>query len=256
MIEITHAIARKVLTVVDAGLVSGVGNPVLGEMCVEAAVCFALGEKHGDQPTCVHPALRVFKIGLNDAGWSSPQSRANGLRRLALAQLGSNAAFDVSDFARRLAMMTVNKTVPRVLRIAAAMKLPPQNSQALEYAASKCEAAINLAAARDAARAASDAASDAARAASSYAASDAARAASDAARDAARAASDAASDAARDAARAASAASYAASSYAARYAANDKELATTAEDVVQILIAMDAPGCQWLDMAPLPVMEH
>ena len=54
------------------------------------------------------------------------------------------------------------------------------------------------------------------------------------------------------------AASYAASA-AARYAANaaandaasDNELATIAEDVVQILVAMDAPGCQWLDMAPL-----
>ncbi len=227
MIEITHAIARKVLTAVDAGLVSGVGKPILGEMCVEAAVCFALGEPHGDEPTCVHPALRAFKIVLNDAEWSSSEARAIGLRRLALAQLGSNAGFDANDFVRRLTMMTINTVIPRVLRIVAAMELPSQNSKALEEAAIKCEAAFDLNAASAASYAASYAAS-----AASYAASYAARdAASDAARDAARAASYAARDAAR--------------------AASDKELATVAEAVVQILIAMDAPGCQWLNMAPL-----
>jgi len=207
MVEITHAIARKVLTVVDAGLVKGVGNRKLGEMCVEAAVCFALGEKHGDEPTCVDPILRAFKIGLNDAEWSSTKARANGLRRLALAQLGSAGAFDATDFAHRLTMMTVNKIVPRVLRVAAAMKLPGKHSEALEQAAKACESAETSDAASYAARAASDAAS-----AASYAAS---------------AASDAAS------------------------AASDKELATVAEDVVQILIAMNVPGIQWLDMAPL-----
>ena len=246
MIEITHAIARKVLTVVDAGLVSGVGHPKLGKMCVEAAVCFALGEPHGDEPSCVNPALRAFKVGLNDASWSSPTARANGLRRLALAQLGSAGNFDAVDFSKRLAMMTVNKTVPRVLRIAAAMKLTAQNPlflaimwEALEKAAVECEKAIDL-----------DAASHAASAAS-YAASDAASAARDAASVAsfaARAARYAASDAARAARDAASVASFAAS---AASAASDKELSTIAEDVVQLLIAMDAPGCQWLDMAPL-----
>ncbi len=219
MIEITHAIARKVLNTVDAGLVSGVGKRKLGQMCVEEAVCFALGEPHGDEPTCVAPALRAFKIGLNDALWSTPQARASGLRRLALVQLGTADAFDATDFARRLAMMTINRVIPRVLRIAAAMKLPPQNSQGLEEAETKCEVAIGLSAASYAASAAGDAAR-------------AARAASDAA-------SAAASYAAGDAASAAS------------YAASDKELATTAEDVVQILIAMNVPGVQWLDMAPL-----
>ena len=101
MVEITHAVARKVLNTVDAGLSKGVGKRKLGEMCVEAAVCFALGEKHGDEPTCVSPVLRAFKIGLNDAEWSSPHARSVGLRRLALAQLGSNIDFDGVDFAKR-----------------------------------------------------------------------------------------------------------------------------------------------------------
>ena len=86
-VEITEAIAAKVLVVVDAGLVNGKGKPVPGQMCVEAAVCFAMGLPHSDEPPCVAPALRALKIRLNDSNWSSDQARAKGLRRLALAQL-------------------------------------------------------------------------------------------------------------------------------------------------------------------------
>jgi hypothetical protein len=52
MIEITESVARKVLKTVDAGLCSGLGNPTPGEMCVEAAVCYALDLPHGDEPSC------------------------------------------------------------------------------------------------------------------------------------------------------------------------------------------------------------
>ena len=62
MIEITREIATKVLACVDAGLVHGVGRPVPGQMCVEAAVCYALGLPHGDDPKCVAPTLRRLKI--------------------------------------------------------------------------------------------------------------------------------------------------------------------------------------------------
>ena len=78
-IEITQAIATKVLETVDAGLCSGVGKPILGKMCVEAAVCYALGLPHGDDPDCVALALRAFKIKLNDKIWSSNEARAKGL---------------------------------------------------------------------------------------------------------------------------------------------------------------------------------
>jgi hypothetical protein len=61
--------------------------------------------------------------------------------------------------------------------------------------------------------------------------------------------------AAADAAVAAAAAAYAA--YAADAAADadarDKSLATYAEWVVEILIDMNAPGCEWLDLTPLAV---
>jgi len=66
MITITRDIAQKVRDTVDAGLSYGIGVPFPGQMCVEAAVCFALGLEHGDDPGCVSPVLRQLKIGLND----------------------------------------------------------------------------------------------------------------------------------------------------------------------------------------------
>ena len=88
-IEITETVARKVLEVVDAGLVKGLGTAKPGSMCVEAAVCYAMGLPHGDNPSCVARSLRSLKIRLNDSAWSSNEARAKGLRRLAVAQLGS-----------------------------------------------------------------------------------------------------------------------------------------------------------------------
>jgi len=96
---INLALARKVVKIVSAGLTGGLddghkdenGKPIPGHMCVEAAVCFAIGQDHGDQPKCVAPVVRDFKIQLNDAdGWSYDMSRAEGLKRIAVAQLGSN----------------------------------------------------------------------------------------------------------------------------------------------------------------------
>src|SRR5688572_17879608 len=88
--KVSKELAQKVLGVVDKGLSCGLGEPKPGQMCVEAAVCYAMGLPHSDQPTCVHPVVRNFKIWLNDKNWKSKKSRARGLREIAVAQLGSN----------------------------------------------------------------------------------------------------------------------------------------------------------------------
>jgi hypothetical protein len=243
---ITEAIAIKVRDTVDAGLVSGVGQPIPGQMCVEAAVCYALGLPHGDDPPCVSRALRSLKIGLNDAQWSGAQSRAKGMRRLALAQLGSRDALDDRELMRRVTEMTIRVSVPSALRCAA--KLNPKHSDALEAAAVRCEREGTPNSAR-AAAAAADAAYAAANAADAvYAAADAVYAAAYAA-DAVYAAYAYAAAAAY--AYAASNAVYAAADavYAAD-AARDASLSDYAERVVQILIDMNAPGCQWLSLVP------
>lgn len=63
--EITREIAVKVLETVDAGLVKGMGSPIPGSMCVEAAVCFAMGLPHSDEPGCQW--LDLAPIGANNA---------------------------------------------------------------------------------------------------------------------------------------------------------------------------------------------
>ena len=234
--RITHDIAAKVLEVIDAGLVKGVGEPVLGQMCVEAAVCYAMGLPHGDQPSCVSPVLRELKIRLNDKDWSSNGSRAVGLRRLGLAQLGSAGVLDEKEFLASVVDMTIGKILPRAMRSAA--KVNPGRAAELEAAAQRCEdnptKDAAYAAAADAAARDTDVAADAA--------------------DAAAYAADAAADG--RAADAAAEAAEAAGSDADAAAAGDRELAFFAEEVVQILITMNAPGCQWLDLAPLSVQEH
>ena len=262
MIEINETVARKLLTVVDAGLSHGMGDPTPGNMCIEAAVCYALGMPHSDDPKCVarlrRSALRRLKIRLNDSAWSSKTARAKGMRRLALAQLGSAGVLDEAEFVKRVVRLAIQVYVPLALRAAASMKGNKAHKDALESAAAACEAeptrehAVQARAAADAAADAAYAAADDAAYAAAYAAYAAADAAADDAADAAAYAADAAAyaayaAAADDAADADAAADAAADADdAARSKKRDEILSDYAERVVQILVDMKAPGCQWL----------
>ena len=259
--QITLEIATKVRDTVAAGLVKGAGNPVPGQMCVEAAVCYALGLPHGDDPQCVARSLRSLKIAVNDAQWSSPQARAHGLRKLALLQLGSAGAMDDRGFARRVALMTIRTMLPVALRAVA--KKVPTHAQKLAICANFCAQVDNIdatAEAAEAAKAAADATAYGADATAyaAYAAKAAAYAA-DAAKAVAEAANAAeAADATAYAAYAAKAAAYAAkaAAYAADAAADAAEAANTrdkiltdfCEGVAAILIDMQVPGCMWLPL--------
>jgi hypothetical protein len=195
-IQINEELARKVLTVVDAGLVNGIGEPTPGKMCVEAAVNYAMGAPHGDQPACVSESLRRLKIKLNDSKWSSNQARTNGLRRLAIAQLGSAGVLDEIQFAKRVSTLAIQVCVPEALRAEAKIQKNGKHQFELLRMASLCESdptRANAVSARDIAAAAA----------------------------AAAAAADAAS-------------------------ARDKSLAAFCERVVEILIDMKAPGCEFM----------
>ncbi len=248
-IEVNEASAAKVLELVDAGLVQGLGQPRPGEMCVEAAVCFALGLPHDDDPQCVARALREVMVRLNDADWPSDAARAKGLRKLAVAQLGSLGVLDEREFAGRLVKVTIGKVLPQALRGAAAKCGDVAQRSALEAAAVRCEVEQNREAAeasKTTARSASGGAVavDAAVAASTYAA-----AASDYAADAAACA--AATVSASGMAAAASHNTAAAAAAAAKVFAGGKRakiLALFAGDVLEILKEMGAPGCQWLPL--------
>lgn len=81
----------NLIRVVDAGLIGqNAGDPMPGKMCLEAAVAFSLGYEFNDMPKCVNGSLVGFKIELNDElPWASDKERAKGLRRIAVAQLGT-----------------------------------------------------------------------------------------------------------------------------------------------------------------------
>jgi hypothetical protein len=246
MTIITAENVKKLLETVDAGLSAGLGKPVPGQMCVEAAVCFALGLPHSDDPGCVSQSVRELKIALNDSVvWSDNQSRARGLRRLAVAQLGTKGTLDEVEFARRAVMLLINKTLADFL-----------DSQGQTEHANDCRQASDLASARkaadavwaaNAARAAANAAWAAAYAAyAAYAVAWAARAYAIWA-----AVADAVAKAV-DAVWAADAVDAVAVAWAAKAAVaqmGQEQLAFDfAEGVVQILIDMKAPGTQWLGL--------
>ncbi len=262
--EITKDVVTKLLDVVDAGLVNGVGRPVPGQMCVEAAVCYALGLPHGDDPQCVEPSLRSLKIRLNDSNWSSKEARAKGLRRLAVIQLGSKDHLDAKEFTTHCAMLATKTCVPAALRAAASIHKDPKHVQALREAANRCEIEGSRQSAEDARKVAQEArraayayaypyaftAADAAAAAAAYAAKHAAAYAYAAEYADAAAAAYAAAYADAAAYAAAYAAEYA-DAAAAAYASRDKSIADFAEGVVQILIEMKVPGVQWLELTEI-----
>lgn len=139
MREINETLVTDLLSIVDAGLVRGVGVPIPGSMCVEAAVCFALGLPHGDDPQCVSHILRELKIRLNDGTWSTNDARAKGLRRLAVVQLGSKDVLDDAEFVRRLNTLLIRKYLPIALRSAALSRDTEFDRENLYNAAKYCE---------------------------------------------------------------------------------------------------------------------
>ena len=158
--EITEPLVRKLLATVDAGLTNGLGEPIPGKMCVEAAISYALGEPHGDGPSCVEPCVRAGKIALNDSRWSSNEARAKGMRAVAIAQLGSRGVVGPIRYTARLAELTIRQIVPISLRAAASVI--PAHYTNLHAAALQCEEDGTANAAYAAANVAKAAATDAA----------------------------------------------------------------------------------------------
>lgn len=110
--KITIPFVAKVLRLFGFGLPSGLGMGGEGGMCMQFVICHALGQGVTDQPSCVNDLVRSYGIWLNDCDWLSNQARANGLRRLAIAQLGTRSSdylFDEHLFRVRaqLAMRTM-----------------------------------------------------------------------------------------------------------------------------------------------------
>jgi type VI protein secretion system component VasK len=234
-----EAIIPKFDAVLARGLCQGVGDRD-GQMCIEAAICYALDLPHGDEPDCVTPEVRSYKIWLNDAPWSSPEARAAGLRDLGIAQIGSKGVVDGRAFTTALAEQTIRVLIPMLFREVFTQDTVAH--QRCRDAADRCE--------REGTRAAAAAAA-AAYAAAAYAAAAYAAAAAAAPADAAAAAYAAAAYAAAAYAAAAAAAAYAAAD-AARRATRasrdpDRYLKLSASLALAVLRDLNSPGCAWVE---------
>lgn len=207
------------MEIVDAGLTIGKGRPEPGKMCVEAAVCFAFGLPHGDNPPCVGEAVRSFKIALNDCRWSSDEARANGMRKLAIAQLGSDK-IDQMAFGKAVYFKGVQRLLPFVFRQVAQDVVEKYKAKYLEHA-NLC-AVTNF---EDAERTAKDASSYAAYAYATYASAASAYAY----------------------AASATTTAFASSAYASKKL-GDKFLLMVAEIGLEVLKEMRSPGCKWLSI--------
>lgn len=94
----------KILRKLRYGLPRGLGSGGDGNMCVQHVVARALGEGAIDEPSCVDSYVRGIGVTLNDLMWSSETARAEGLKRFAIAQLGTNSddyVFDRVEFEQR-----------------------------------------------------------------------------------------------------------------------------------------------------------
>jgi len=124
----TKETALRVIKLLGYGLSNGLGSPKPGKMCVEAAVCYAMGEPHGDRPTCVSKVVADFKIELNDACWSSSEARGKGLKRIAVAQLGSNT-IDEKVFGRALLEISMQNILAPTLQYLVEIGEMPKNEE-------------------------------------------------------------------------------------------------------------------------------
>lgn len=222
--KITEKLVNKLIDTVLCGLVRGLGKNEPGKMCVEAAVCFAYGLPHNDNPPCVGSAVRSFKITLNDSDWSSNRARAAGMIKIAIAQLGSNE-IDQAEFSKRLVLKTINKIIGDLVKIYLPKKeLEFRNVKDLKEANLLC---LHL----------KTAAADAACVATAYAANGAAYADS-------AAADAAASYAAHTAIVVANAAAYTANG--AYKSIKDDILTQSANICLEVLQELKSPGCEFL----------
>jgi hypothetical protein len=226
--------------ILGRGLCTGVGEST-GQMCIEAAISQAMGLPFNDEPACVLPVVRAYKIRLNDsARWKSAESRAAGMYDLGVAQLGSNGTVGSVAFTKRMAELHIRELVPHIFRIVFA-----GNPELLELA-DRCEAEGTKEAAYAAAANADSAAYAAAYAnAAAYAAANAAYAAANAAYAAADAAAAAYANAANAAANAANAANAAAN--AANAANAEAPLLISASICLRVLRELSCPGVALLD---------
>ena len=111
----TPELVEEINNILSKGLTKGLGNPIPGQMCVEAAMCYILGEPHSDKPSCVGEEVNKAKIVLNDCNWPSNEARAQGMKYLMVAQYGS-INLDQEEFKLKLKLNSTKRILPFLIQ--------------------------------------------------------------------------------------------------------------------------------------------
>src|SRR4051812_27549143 len=93
-------------------LVSGVGDPEAGKLCVMSLVAHLAGERHTDQPVSASPLIRAFAIPINDY---MPREARQQLKPFAPRILGTNDGRD-SERAEILCRALATEILPHLAR--------------------------------------------------------------------------------------------------------------------------------------------
>jgi len=116
LIMINQELVNKINSLLDKGITFGFNpDPKPGNMCVEQVISYALGEGFSDKPSCVGEEVRDFVTCLNDRNWSSASARAEGMKELSIAQLGSNS-LDQDEFREKIIFAMVTKMLPSMFK--------------------------------------------------------------------------------------------------------------------------------------------
>jgi len=214
---INKELVNEIHSLLDKGVTFGFSkDPKPGNMCVEQVVSYALGEEINDEPSCVGKKVREFVVRLNCQEWSSDSARAEGMRDLAIAQLGSDL-LNQDEFLEKISFAAITKLLPSMFR--------DLGEERWEKQIKSLEEAKNLKEAKKIASKGAYAADMVYAVEANYAASDAANVADP---------------------YSAYYASYAAANAALATKTGDKYLKMVSHLAVEVLKEMKSPGCQFL----------
>ena len=106
---------NEALRLCSFGLVKGLGTGEPGDMCIEHIICQVFEGRKGDNPSCVSNEFNKAKISLNECNWSSNKARAEGMKYLLVAQIGSNA-LDDKIVREHLRFLSAKKILPYIIQ--------------------------------------------------------------------------------------------------------------------------------------------
>lgn len=98
---------------------------------------------HDDDTKCVGWAVRYLVFHINNREWSSDEARAAGLRKLAVAQLGSDQ-LDQFRFAELVALKTVQKLCPLLFAELAKLAETDEDRESMKSAGRDCAEVTSL----------------------------------------------------------------------------------------------------------------